>query len=76
MEIMKAELESGAGGNADGVSSYQVKQLEQQNEKLKEALVKYVVLNDELRCWLQVKMHLYNDNRRLTLTQYYIVVVV
>ena len=40
MELMKAELESGAGVNADGVSSYQVKQLEQQNEKLKEALVK------------------------------------
>lgn len=40
MKLMKAELESGAGGNAEGVSSYQVKQLEQQNEKLKEALVK------------------------------------
>ncbi|XP_067931812.1 dynactin subunit 1-like [Watersipora subatra] len=40
MELMKAELESGSGVSADGVSSYQVKQLEQQNEKLKEALVK------------------------------------
>ena len=40
MELMKAELESGSGISADGVSSYQVKQLEQQNEKLKEALVK------------------------------------
>lgn len=40
MELLKAELEGGSGPAADGVSSYQVKQLEQQNEKLKEALVR------------------------------------
>jgi len=40
MQLLQTELESGAGGSAQGVSSYQVKQLEQQNEKLKEALVK------------------------------------
>jgi hypothetical protein len=42
VELLKAELEGGGGASADGVSNYQVKQLEQQNEKLKEALVKYV----------------------------------
>lgn len=42
MQLLQTELESGAGGSAQGVSSYQVKQLEQQNEKLKEALVKWV----------------------------------
>lgn len=42
VELMKAELQGGGGANTEGVSSYQLKQLEQQNEKLKEALVKYV----------------------------------
>lgn len=40
VELLKAEIQGGGGASADGVSSYQVKQLEQQNEKLKEALVK------------------------------------
>jgi len=38
--LLKEELQGGGGAVAGGVSSYQVKQLEQQNEKLKEALVK------------------------------------
>lgn len=41
-QLLKAELESGGGASAEGVSSYQLKQLEQQNEKLKEALVRSV----------------------------------
>ena len=43
VELLKGELQHGGGVQADGVSSYQFKQLEQQNEKLKEALVKFVI---------------------------------
>ena len=39
LEIMKAEMEDG-GSDGSTATNYQVKQLEEQNNKLKEALVK------------------------------------
>lgn len=39
LQIMREEMEQGDTG---GASNYQVKQLEQQNEKLKELLVRYI----------------------------------
>ena len=40
LQIMKEEVSQ--AGTEGGATTYQVKQLEQQNERLKEALVKYV----------------------------------
>ena len=42
LQIMKEEVSQ--AGTEGGATSYQVKQLEQQNERLKEALVKYVFI--------------------------------
>jgi len=43
LELMKAEIDSGGtlGGEGGGVTTYQMKQLEQQNDRLKEALMKF-----------------------------------
>ena len=38
LEIIKAEIED--GGNEGAATNYQIKQLEEQNSKLKEALIK------------------------------------
>lgn len=42
LEIMKAEIED--KGTDGAASSYQLKQLEEQNSRLKEALLRYVIL--------------------------------
>ena len=39
---MKAEIDSGGiGGEGGGVTTYEMKQLEQQNDRLKEAVMKF-----------------------------------
>ena len=42
LELMKAEIDSGGiGGEGGGVTTYEMKQLEQQNDRLKEAVMKF-----------------------------------
>lgn len=42
LELLKAELEKGSGNEeVDGANSFKVKQLEQQNLRLRDTLVKY-----------------------------------
>ncbi len=48
LQIMKEEVQQ--VGTEGGATSYQVKQLEQQNERLKEALVKYVLCFCHRKC--------------------------
>jgi len=44
LELLKAELEKGSGNEeSDGANSFKVKQLEQQNLRLRDTLVKYYV---------------------------------
>jgi len=44
LELLKAELEKGGGTEGDGASSFKIKQLEQQNLRLRDTLVKYNLL--------------------------------
>ena len=77
LEILKEEMASGGSGGISEGNSVQLKQLELQNERLKEALIKYVILLFHLfiyftleasrRCKLSV---LYADN--LLLVQIYL----
>ena len=44
LELMKAEIDSGGRfgeGGGGGVTTYEMKQLEQQNDRLKEAVMKF-----------------------------------
>ena len=42
LELMKAEIDGGGlGGEGGGVTTYEMKQLEQQNDRLKEAVMKF-----------------------------------
>lgn len=44
LELLKAELEKGSGNeDGDGANSFKVKQLEQQNLRLRDTLVKYCI---------------------------------
>ena len=42
LELMKAEIDSGGfSGEGGGVTTYEMKQIEQQNDRLKEAVMKF-----------------------------------